>query len=63
MALLFDKDIPRGRRLAQRAVEVGYRTGIPDLLIIAKSLRGTDICVTPPPRGGTRGSSRQAGRV
>ena len=37
---MFDKDIPRARRLAERAVEAGRRTGVPDLLIIAKSRLG-----------------------
>lgn len=37
---LSDKDIPRARRLAERAVEAGRRTGVPDLLIIAKSRLG-----------------------
>jgi ATP/maltotriose-dependent transcriptional regulator MalT len=40
MAVLFHKDIPRARRLAERALEAGYRTGVPDLLIIAKSRLG-----------------------
>ena len=40
MVLLFDKDIPRARRLAERALEAGYRTGVPDLLIIGKSRLG-----------------------
>jgi ATP/maltotriose-dependent transcriptional regulator MalT len=40
MALLFHKDIPKARRLAERALEAGYRTGVPDVLIIAKSRLG-----------------------
>ncbi len=40
VALGFDKDIPRARRMAEAGVEAGRRTGVPDLEIIAKSQLG-----------------------
>lgn len=40
VALGFDKDIPRARRLAEHAVEAGRATGVPDLENIAKSQLG-----------------------
>jgi DNA-binding CsgD family transcriptional regulator len=40
VALSYEKDLPRARTLAERAVDAGRRSGVPDVLIIAKSQLG-----------------------